>query len=121
MNYEVLNFDNGVMPFIFHTDVVKTPDNYSNWHEALEIIYVIDGEGIAHVDSEQIPISKGDIFVINSGSIHAFCSDTVIVYHCLIISENFCIQNGIDVKKVKFKGKIRNEKLAAIYESMVKA
>ncbi|MBQ8208169.1 MAG: helix-turn-helix transcriptional regulator [Clostridia bacterium] len=112
--FEVHKWSNPLLPFIFHTDLVDTHAVCGNWHESLEILQIIEGSGRILCDSVDHNISVGDIIIINSNEVHRITSDSEIRFHCFIVGADFCIQNGLDIKKLKFKTKIKDEKAAEL-------
>lgn len=61
------------MKGIFHQDHIGGAGHkkcISNWHENIELIYCIEGEGLAVINSNHINIEQGSLLVINSGDIH---------------------------------------------------
>ena len=65
--YEAHTFPDPHLPFIFHcgTRVTKFED-CPNWHENIEIILFLSGEGYMRYDEQIIPVRQGQIAVINA-------------------------------------------------------
>ena len=59
-----------VKPVHFYSDHTTT----TNYHDYLEISYVIDGNGKFIIGNKKYPASKGDIFVINNVELHVAIS-----------------------------------------------
>lgn len=98
------------IPYLFHEDIIVTDTKMSaNWHRNTEFLCFIEGEGRVICDGEVYEVRKGDIFVANSNCMHAIHSDTKVIYHCLIIDADFCIENGIDVDRVNFNPVINDK------------
>ena len=69
-SYENHLFEKG-LPIIFHLDRLKENQQcVNNWHENLELIYCIEGQGEAVINSKHTLLSKGDILVIKIGRAH---------------------------------------------------
>lgn len=104
-HYENHRF-NKDLPIIYHMDYLSFPSQkscISNWHENVELICCIEGEGRAVVNSASIPLKQGNILVINSGDIHYITTDCpMMTYYCLIIYTGFLKELGIDVEKTSF-------------------
>ena len=83
---------------------------FPNWHENIEILRVIDGEGLLQYGADELSIKAGDVAVINSGVIHRPYSHTGMSYYYLIIDRGFCIENGIDVTAFEFEKIFSDEK-----------
>ncbi|MHB1443337.1 MAG: AraC family transcriptional regulator [Candidatus Humimicrobiaceae bacterium] len=70
-----INFDKNlpliINPVHFYIDYTMT----SNYHDYLEITYVLDGNGKFIIGSKKYPARKGDIFVINNVELHAVIAD----------------------------------------------
>jgi mannose-6-phosphate isomerase-like protein (cupin superfamily) len=52
---------------IFNVGGGTPPNSHSDAHE---FFYVLHGEGFAASDGEEMPIKKGDAFLLNPGSVH---------------------------------------------------
>lgn len=71
----------------------------SHWHEEIEFTYVTEGSVIITLDQQEYTLSKGDLLIINSNSLHkAQCIS--VPYTCKVIAfrasdmmEKFAIQN----------------------------
>ncbi len=48
---------------------------YSHWHKEMEIMYIEKGSGIAKLNKDTLKLKKGDILLINSGTLHHIKSD----------------------------------------------
>lgn len=73
--------------YINRSDELKEYCGVMHKHDFLEIAYVIEGEGVHIVGTEQYEISKGDLFVINYDVPHGFFSKPgstkdPVVYNC---------------------------------------
>lgn len=119
--YEVHNFKNEKLPFIFHPDKIwKNKRLYYNWHKNAEILFVTHGEGKGLLGEDKINIKEGDICIINSNIVHSVCSDTEIVYECLIPDMSFCRENGINLDNLQLENFIRDEKCAELYLEVIR-
>lgn len=72
--------------FLMHTGL---SEGYrSVYHKFTMILYVAHGEGIHHIENQNIEISEGDIFIVNPDVVHSFSrSDRVQyleLYYCFI-------------------------------------
>ena len=71
-------------------------DSVCNWHANIEVLLVTDGEGRIQYGSEDMPIHRHDIVVVNSGDLHRVYSEKGISFDYLIVDESFCRDNGIN-------------------------
>ncbi|MBR6766117.1 MAG: AraC family ligand binding domain-containing protein, partial [Clostridia bacterium] len=76
-------------PFKLNTCNAILKNQISNWHKNIEVLIVVDGEGVAQYGKDEFIIKKDDIIVVNSGILHCFNSNSGISYYCLIIDESF--------------------------------
>lgn len=71
----------------------KTPPNRHNW--AVELFYVLQGEGIAECDGKVVPIQAGDSLLVPPRGIHAICntgSKRLYVLCIMVPNEDFAEQ-----------------------------
>lgn len=106
--YEAHILSDTKLPFIFHLDTVKYTNCNVNWHENIEILFFIEGTGQVFCDLNTTDVKAGDIFVINSNSVHYVITDNVINYYCLIVDSEYCFSNDIDANHIIFTNLIRN-------------
>lgn len=90
-----------ICPFKVEFDTAE-PDSMANWHKNPEIIYVTKGEGSVLCGSQSYNAHKGDIFVINTETIHNVLSAGNMEYWFIIIDEKFCRDNGIELESYSF-------------------
>ncbi|MBR4979258.1 MAG: helix-turn-helix transcriptional regulator [Clostridia bacterium] len=120
--YEPHIIKDPLVPFIFHTDVMrKGQREHPNWHTNIEILACIKGSGTVNCEGVEHDFEEGEIFVINSNELHTIYSDSEIVYYCLIIDRDFCKNNGVPTDNTYFKEKIRSKALNKEFEKVVKA
>lgn len=74
-----------------------------HWHEELMIFYVDKGAAIIHCNSQSVPVSAGDVVVINCNDIHYTencCDHLVETYLC--IDFTFLLSHKDDVCQTKY-------------------
>lgn len=110
------------LPIIFHLDHLKKMEQcINNWHENLELIYCIEGEGDAVINSNHISLKSGNMLIINSGDIHYMVSRSVkMSYYCLIISAEFLREYGIDVENTSFCESVTDEMGGTFFKKIVR-
>lgn len=122
-HYENHRF-NKDLPIIYHLDYLSYPSEkscISNWHDNVEIICCIEGEGWAVVNSASIPLKQGNIMVINSGDIHYITTEcTTMTYYCLIIYTGFLKEFGIDVENTSFCENVTDATGLAFFEKLAR-
>lgn len=105
---------NRLEPFILHC-LINRFDSPCNWHKNIEIIYILKGEGYIRYGTEEYALREGDLVAVNSGSIHHLYSNTGFDYYCIIIDDDFCENNGIDVEKCEFEKITRDEETVRVF------
>lgn len=106
------------LPFVLNANLHRTKYDCSkenNWHDNLEIQICAEGSGNVLLDGEKYPFGKNDIVVINSNVLHYTGTDTSLIYHCLIVSTDFCKQVGIDTGFISFSPHIRSAALVDLF------
>ncbi len=118
--YETHHFKDPRLPFIFHNYMTCLPDNTNiggNWHENIEILYIIKGTGSITLNTDKICVSSGDIVVVNSNVLHKIASDNMpLVFHCLIVDRSFCLANSFDTNDVRFAEKQNDKNIGRLME-----
>ena len=121
--YEKHNYTNKSLPIIFHTDELNSRYSsvFSHWHDSLELLFIVEGSAVCHIDTEEVEVHKGDILAVNSQSIHSLnTKNGFTYYHCLIIYKEICEQFGFDLKKDRLNSVIRDEKIFGMIEDLAK-
>ena len=115
--------DMSSIPVIMHKDTVIGRSSTSNWHENVEILLFLDGEGTVYLENAPLDFSPGDICVIDSGELHRVGSGVGgrCTYYCLIVDSEFCEKQGLAHEDVRFVKRIRDEKLAEEYNKIAEA
>jgi len=110
------------IPVIFHHDKAGPINHYiANWHENVELLFFTEGEGRMICGQEITPVRAGELGVIDSHMLHRIESDTTISYHCLIVDEGFCMQNGLFPSSLSFPRCIHSEVLVEKYNKVADA
>lgn len=92
-----------------------------NWHENLEILYIINGKGHIQYDLVYHEITEGDLIIVNSEVIHQILSDAPIQFHFLIIDRLFCAECGIPSTTLIFQPVIRDVQARALFLRIIDA
>ncbi len=115
--YELSIVEDATMPFTFDRQKIgigKYADGdclpcAPNWHENIEILYFIFGEGKVSVDVNEYTVLPGDVIVANSNLIHRVTTDTAVEYYYLIPDKNFLKNNMLPLHNIIFDEKIKDE------------
>lgn len=109
LKYELNIMRDPSVPFIIgYNKQYITKFSPPNWHENIEILYIIKGKGHIQYDAVKYEISQGDLIIVNSEVIHQITSDAPIYFHYLIINRQFCAESGIPSTSLTFQPLIRD-------------
>jgi AraC family transcriptional regulator, melibiose operon regulatory protein len=74
-----------------------------HWHDEIQFVLVVEGEGIFQINEEKVIIQKGEGLFINSGCLHMAKdqNDTGCVYICLNVSPRFVLSQELYTTYVK--------------------
>ena len=121
MKYEEHSFGEGRLPFIFRCDTMYGGDrDFTHWHENIEILCFLEGEGRVICDFRKEEVRAGDLYVINPERLHMIESDDRVKYYCLIPDTDFCERNGIR-RDLLYRSKIKDPLLLEKYGDVVKS
>lgn len=92
---------NKLVPFNVHYNC-SSHNEISNWHSNIEVIVVIRGCGNMQYGVDTIEVCAGDVIVFNTNVLHRVHKSDDILYHCVIVDDDFCEGNGIHTSKLIF-------------------
>ncbi len=101
--------DNRLCPFNVHYHC-RSFNEISNWHSNLEVILILEGTGCFQYGADTLQVKPGDIIVVNAKVLHRVHKNEDLLYHCLILDEEFCIDNGIFTNHLQFRRQFRSKK-----------
>lgn len=117
-NYENHNLENKKLPFICK-EICGYPIGNENWHENIEVICFLKGEGTVLHNGESFSVSEGDTVIINSNCLHGILSmEKKITFRYLIVDRSFCVANGFDTSSAAFNTKVRDEEVFALMKEL---
>ena len=106
---------NSNKPFKEHLGVRTPGDSFIvNWHQSLEIIYLISGDIEVVTNDVGVRVSPGEIAVVNSSYIHDISCYTESCYYCLIININFLSDFGIKIDELEFDRLVKSERVRSL-------
>ena len=99
----------------------NSPSRRANWHEELELQYIIEGEGYLLIDGERFDITAGDVVVANQNCVHFTGTDTELRYTALLIKSDFLTFASVDYGKVLFETVIKSERMERLFSDVLAA
>lgn len=102
--YEEINHLNLDFPVIFHYNNLSRDHKFrKHWHEKLEFLYFVKGEGIVSCNAKRIPVSPGVLAVVNSNEMHDITAITEkLEYYCIIIDNLLFKSLHTDICETKY-------------------
>ncbi len=115
-----LSYGSQLLPFICRTDIVfdSVTSIKPHWHESIEILHCIDGEGIVIINGTPFEFKPNTTIVVNPNQIHIISSNTYIKYNCIIVFDSFYKENGIDTDKYIFNSVINSKDISQLHQTM---
>lgn len=110
--HELIPFLDPHYPVVFHHDTRRLEEApyMLHWHEAVEVLYVTDGECHVLCNETAFSAKKGDMVILDSDCLHtAYALSAVCEYDCLIVDSSFCARMGLSVKELQFERVVRSE------------
>ena len=115
ITHEIHRMKNPQLPFIFHLCRVEANGILPNWHENIELLCFLEGEGTMTLDGRPYRVGQGDVGVVNADRLHVTGGEPTLSYYCLIVDSGFCMENGIDVSCLEFSELVRDEAIFAAH------
>ena len=105
------------LPFIFHSRYRLEGGRLGllNLHRNVEILCITDGQGQVRCGEELLTVAPGDMVVVNSYAAHQTLPEDTLEYDCLIVSNDFCMDNGIDIDNLQFSPKICDSRTYEVF------
>lgn len=116
--YEPHNMPDIHLPFIFHTDTMRSGYSYSNWHDNPEFLFCLEGKGFVMCNSKRIEFSKGDTIIINPKVLHSVSAPEFVTYRCLIINQSFLEESSIPVDSFYFFDSMHDAEAGLLMEKV---
>ncbi len=123
IRYEEHRFADPLLPFYLSTDfrtagIASVP----NWHSNLELLYGKAGTGRYQGDCSDLPFEEGDLIVVNSNALHDVAAEKRSFHYIyLLIDEQFCLENGIDLRKISFYEKPEDKRCVEAFLRITEA
>lgn len=121
-HYESHNLEDRALPFIYKERSVQPSGGRfgaSNWHENVEILYFVSGDGAVSVSGRVREVRAGDLAVVSANLLHALAAgEAPLVHRYLIVDRAFCLANGLDTGAVTFPSSVDDDRLRALMEDL---
>ena len=91
--HELHQFSDPQLPLLFPTHARNGCG--PQWHKDMELLYCTDGKGILICNGIEHAMEPGHIYVVNANELHTALDRGGLLYHCMIIDDDFLLQNCI--------------------------
>ncbi len=88
-------YENRTCDFSYHTQ--NNISTFAHLHKEFELIYVIDGKGVAYTDSNSYTLSRGDLFFTFPNQVHYYSAIESGTFVVLIFSPNLIYNMGYQI------------------------
>ena len=79
--YHIADFSETLFPLAVSKQIISDTNSVSeHTHDFIELVYVLQGAGTNLIDQHPYPILRGDLYIINRGSTHAFTVSRHLVF-----------------------------------------
>ena len=89
-----------------------------HWHEEIEILYFIKGEGHVVCNLQECPVRAGDLVLVNGKELHTGCISGEASYYCLHINTDF-FHNLVGEEYVIFRSVITDPECAVLLDRVI--
>lgn len=119
--YENHSYPDPNFPIIFHTDIRSKLNNhvYMHYHENIELLCFIHGNGIVTCGTTQIQVNEGDTVIVNADVLHSIkATSPLLRYHCLIVDKMFCENFHIYTSNIYIKNIISDHYVNSLFNKI---
>lgn len=81
-----------------------------HWHDYYELLFFYEGNATVYCNDTKIPVTDGDLIVVNRTEVHTMFSESGASYYCVIIYPEFF--SDIDFDNIQIPNHIHNDKTA---------
>lgn len=90
-----------------------------NLHKNIEILHFTKGSGTVLCGENSYEVEAGDTVVVNSYLAHRVDAKEAVVYDCLIVGDDFCEENGIDISLTQFAPKLTDSTVSSLLRDVM--
>ncbi len=122
--YESHHLEKEELPFIYKEMSIRAQRKLgaSNWHENIEVLYIVEGGGEIFNNGTLLTVKAGDVIVINANHLHALATkEQKMKYRYLIVDRSFCLANGFDSTSLSFEQKIADPMVRSVLNDIDKS
>lgn len=118
--YEYHNFNQDSLPVkLKHITITNKSMNWVNWHNDIELLYFISGNGYVISNSVKYPVFPGDLFIVNSNHLHYTQTDSLVEYFCLIIDSEYLNTVDINVSNLEYQYIVKSENTQIMLKKLI--
>ena len=120
--YETIPYQKDGFPLILHLDhSANDPCFLPHWHESIELLLFLEGQGTATLDEETYAVGTGDLLAIQPGVLHTLSASKPLRYYCLLADPFFCREMEIPLESLNLHPVTRDDKALTHYRAFIQA
>ncbi|MBP7175690.1 MAG: helix-turn-helix transcriptional regulator [Thermoclostridium sp.] len=107
--YETPCMQEDLFPFSISKRVINRcgPAFSTHWHEHIEFLYILDGEGIIECNAIPYHVAKSDLLLVNGSELHCgYSKSEQFSYYCMIMNPSVLCSSLIEICEVKYMNPI---------------
>ncbi len=106
-------------PFsLLHQHIKQKKSGAAHWHKNVEFLHCTKGSGSVIISGVKYPFDEGDTVSVNPNEIHVVLTEYGVEYLCVIVLDEFCTYNAIDISARKLQARIHSEQVSAIFSDI---
>ena len=95
--YDADVYEDSELPMYYSVITLEQEDDegYLHWHEATELLFCMEGSGIAVSETRRIPLKAGELAVINPKRLHTFYTKETCRYVCMLLAPELAVSRDL--------------------------
>lgn len=115
--HELHQFSDPQLPLLFPTHARNGCG--PQWHKDIELLYCIEGKGTLICNGIEHAMQPDHIYVVNANELHTALDRGGLLYHCMIIDDEFLNQSCIPTESLSIETDIADCEANRIYNDIV--
>lgn len=115
--HELHQFSDPQLPLLFPTHARNGCG--PQWHKDIELLYCVEGKGTLICNGIEHTMQPDHIYVVNANELHTALDRGGLLYHCMIIDDEFLLQNCIPTGSLSIETDIADCEATGLYRDIV--
>lgn len=121
--YESHHHPDPGFPIIFHLDTLRDRGQCVeslHWHDNVELLFCIEGAAVVVSNTDRIPMTPGDLAVVNSDHLHTVYSDCFCQYYCLIADKSLFAPLNLPFGDLLLQSKVTDGDVQSRFQRIIR-